>query len=74
MTAPPTVESVTAKGRAINFTNEDHHTDNGLSSNRSTGGSKIEDLSDVTMDEDEDDGMQKSSEGNFAAGKCRSYK
>lgn len=54
VTAPPTE----AKGRAINFTAEEPG-ENGLHHNKTI---KIDDLSDVSMDDDDD--IRRSTEGN----------
>lgn len=66
ITSPPFLPTVAqptepAKGRAINFTLEEQHAENGISPNSSSSSGvkkDFRDLSDVSMDDEEED-MQK---------------
>lgn len=66
------------KGRAINFTLEEHHTENGIANNSSVTGKKnnFRDLSDVSMDDENDEDMQNTptmklvENGNHTMGIC----
>lgn len=73
VTPPPTFESgqTTNRARAINFTSEEQHAENGLSTNKTQDNFRKgdSDLSDVSMDDDEEeDHTRKNSANTFSAG------